>query len=879
MPTTLERWDEAEPIVSHVLELSPEERAAYIAVACANDPQLRAIVERLIAVRQTHEAIFDDVGSSLLTYSVLPADYVLENRYSVVEPISLNVMSAVYRAKDLRNNRTVALKVLPLSVAERYPAEHKKLAALQHPNIVTLLDSGTTPDGSPYFTMEFVDGEPITDYCNHKDISRLDRLKLFKVVCDAVVHAHGRNLVHCDLKPENIMVSKDGVVQLLDFGIAKLLSEIGPHASPSGEYYRAMTLPFASPEQVRGEPTFTHTDIYSLGVILSVLITGHLPYPEHVDLSLAIQDLAPLKPSAFLREGAAAKSLKIQITKGDRTILSALAAKELDAIVLKCLQKLPEERYRTVEALSEDIRRYLEHYPLSVVPRTWIYSGHKAVERHRRLAGVTTLLSLLLLISLVALALNWREAIDQRVTAVKQRNAAVRAAIHVTELNHFVRDIFTFFDPEMKRGGEVTVREVLDRSVSSLKARFRQQPDTKVALLDMMGQIYDDLGLYDRAEDVYSTALSVSQSQLAPTDVLASEPLIWLSNLRRDEGKHRDGLTLARQALRMRRNHLPMDDQAVLEALFYVAEADVDLKNFQAAETLHRFVLRGREQASPPDIEAVSHSLHALGELLITLHRTNEGEPLLQRDAALRESLFGPRHPLTLNSMYELGVALQQEGKSAEAEHIYRRIVPLYGELFGVHTTRFIVASASFGALLYINGKYDESARILTDAVQRAKTDLGEDHPNTFAAEIHLARALMFLRRFEEAEALLASTYTTAKHRLGPNDYLVGTIVRTEGQVALKKGSYSVAEERLRTAVGIFLAAKQSPTAHLVISTRDDLGVALTHLGKFTEAEPYLLAFLLHADPSEKSKAIERLAELYDAWGKPDKGSRGAAAS
>lgn len=428
---TPEQWERISHIFEEALSLHGAEREAYLNEACAADPGFRGEVDSLLA---SHE----QAGSKFLNTSGSPPERPSSTSpraavqaghrigpYLVEKQIGHGGMGEVYAATraDGQYEKKVALKLVRAGydaafVLERFRSERQILAGLEHPNIAGLLDGGTTEDTTPYLVMELVEGVPIDSYCDELKLSITERLPLFRQICSAVQYAHQRLVIHRDIKPGNILVTKDGTPKLLDFGIAKMLDASG---NAEATMLRPMTPEYASPEQVRGEPVSTSTDVYSLGVVLYQLLTGRSPY--RVDtrtpakLAEAITHEEPEKPSTSVERmetiGVNGGSRKItpELVSGTREATPARLQKrlrgDLDFISMKALRKEPEHRYSSAEQLSEDIRRHLEGLPVTARKGTWNYKAGKFLKRHK--VGVAAFALLLLAIG-TGVAATLREA-------------------------------------------------------------------------------------------------------------------------------------------------------------------------------------------------------------------------------------------------------------------------------------------------------------------------------------------------------------------------------------------------------------------------------------------------------------------------------------
>jgi serine/threonine protein kinase len=408
---TSERWERIKSALSVALETDPAQMSSCLDSLCGDDPVLRLEVESLLALKDDPELAFlesaavaigmDEAGvakSAWIGRRVGP--------YEIVEEIGAGGMGEVYRAvrADDQFRKEVAIKLVRVGydsdfIVARFRTERQVLAGLEHPNIARLLDGGTTNEGVPYFAMELIEGQPLYEYCDSRKLNTSDRLRLFLQICSAVQYAHQRLIVHRDLKPGNILVTADGTPKLLDFGIAKILNDTpAPESNDSTvTMFRFLTPEYASPEQVRGEAVTTASDVYSLGLLLYETLTGHRPYRAIGDapheLARAICETVPEKPSAIvlradqgLRNSMAPELIPAVLSAvrdGTPEKLSRSLRGDLDNILLTALRKEPERRYASVEQMTSDIRRHLEHLPVSATNDTVGYRASKFIARNK----------------------------------------------------------------------------------------------------------------------------------------------------------------------------------------------------------------------------------------------------------------------------------------------------------------------------------------------------------------------------------------------------------------------------------------------------------------------------------------------------------------
>jgi len=532
---TPERWKKVEAIFEQALELPTAERATFLGKNCNRDDELRGEVESLLESHASAGSFIDEPGF-LFSEDELKDDVAavapgrLIGAYRVIREIGRGGMGAVYLAEraDEQYKKQVAIKLIKRgmdtdSVLRHFRNERQILAGFDHPNIARLFDGGTTDDGLPYFVMEYVAGLPINEYCAAHKISLVERLKLFREVCAAVSYAHRHTVIHRDIKMSNILVTSEGRPKLLDFGIAKILQPGGgAEALMTMTGVRPMTPEYASPEQVRGEPITTASDVYSLGIILYELLVGRSPYRftsrSPLDVAREITDTEPPRPSTAVARG---KDLKFDPT-GVRN--SKALKGDLDTIVLMALRKEPERRYRSVEQFSEDIHRHLGNRPVLARRDTVRYRAAKFIQRNK--LAVTA--ALLILVSLVAglIATTWQA---HRATVEKAR--AEKRFNDVRHLAHSV--LFDYHDAVKNLPGATAVRERLVKDalayLDSLNSEAASDPALQRELAaayervgDVRGEVYGaSIGDMSGALDSYHKALRIREALVAanPHDV------------------------------------------------------------------------------------------------------------------------------------------------------------------------------------------------------------------------------------------------------------------------------------------------------------------------------------------------------------------------
>ncbi|HEX3236314.1 MAG TPA: serine/threonine-protein kinase [Gemmatimonadales bacterium] len=796
---TRERWHTIQPLLDGALELEPVARTAWLTEQCAGDGELQAVVERLVAVFADAQAVLPsgapDAVYALARLAETEAAPHLEGTrlgpYRVLREAGRGGMGVVYlgeRADDQYRKR-VALKLLRRGMDDphlvrRFLEERQILATLDHPHIAKLLDGGVTGDGLPWFAMEYVEGEPIDRYCDRLGLGVDDRLRLFLAVCDAVQYAHRNLVVHRDLKPSNVLVTSEGGVKLLDFGIAKLLAEGDATAATLTQVgRRALTPEYASPEQVRGEPVTVASDVYSLGVMLYSLLSGRLPYRlqtrhDH-DIEEAVLEMAPEPPSV----AADGERLRRRL-RGD-----------LDVIVLMALRKEPERRYPSVETLAADLRRHLDGLPVEAQADRWSYRAAKFLRRHT--LGVAVVVGLVLLLTVFGGLMTVQSA---RTAAERDRAEQVSA---------FVTELLRSPDPFRGQGAGVTVRQVLDSAVVRIRSELRAQPILEADLLAVIGRSYEGLGLYTLAGSVLDSAIALRLRAGDNGRGLAEDQAMLADLINEQNGGRSRSDSLARAALSTGRRVLAHDDPALgslmtlaapsLASSGHEAEAEsllveaigilrgspederLDLAralrrlgrqrfieaDMQGAESLYTQALGLNRDRLGPDHPEVGELSAELGEVL-RLEGKPGAERYLRDGIVVERRAVGGDHPEVMINVMHLADLLQHRGDLAPAESLYREAIASGERLNpGGHS---LTSEALFG-LAEIELQRGDTARATADIHRALAIDeriYGVDHRYMYGGvRNQLAEILIGQRDYADAERILLDVFEASSRQWG----------------------------------------------------------------------------------------------------------------
>lgn len=774
------RWDRIQNLFHQAVDLDDEARRALLDEACAGDEALRREVESLIASAPGATAF---LGSSR---ERAEADRAGEQvgPYRLVRRLGEGGMGVVYLGErvDGEFSQQVAVKlvrtpwVTPQLLA-RFRAEREILAGLQHPNIARLLDGGTTPIGQPYFVMEYVEGEPIHQYCARRGLSTRERLDLFLGVCAAVAQAHRQLVVHRDLKPANVMVTEDGgaardeprrTVKLLDFGIAKLLvaDAVGPGDSVTALHGQVLTPEYASPEQVRGEPVTTASDVYSLGVLLYELLTGAPPYrfatPTPQEVERVVCETPPTRPSTAVTRAAqrTPSDGHDQIARRTDVAPSRLRRElvgDLDTIVLTALRKEPERRYLSVGRLADDIRRYLDGLPITARPETWDYVARKFVGRHRVGVALTAGVVVLVLAFVVGMAaLAMRLAVQRsRAVAAEEatRSEAVRAnreADAARQVTDFLIDLFQVSDPGQARGATITAREILDRGAERIQTELADRPLLQARLLDTVGEVYIQLGLYEAAAPALDRALALREREQGESEEVAQslDARAWIDFV---QGRHAKAVPPLERALIIRERNLGRTHPLVAESLNNLAALHRELRHYQRAAALYRRAISIFRDLAEPGDTRVAYPLSNLATVYHDQGRFEEAEPLHLEALEIRRRELGEDHPEVGMSLNHVGWFYAISGDAEQAGAYYRRALALREKVLGPEHPDTALTLNNFGLLRLDQGRLDEAAGYFERALAIREKRLQPHHRN-IADSLH-GLGMVALRRGEPARA------------------------------------------------------------------------------------------------------------------------------
>lgn len=867
----VDRWELLKDLLHKALQLAAAERAAFLDAACGSDVALRSELDSLLkASGDIHTNFMErsplaQLGGrepGMKPSATLEPGQVFAERYQLIRRLGEGGMGQVWLVEQTSPvRRLAALKLIRAgmydeSVLKRFQDERQSLAIMDHPTIAKVFEAGATPQGQPYFVMEYVPGLPITEYCDQKRLKLADRLELFRQACEGVQHAHQKAIIHRDLKPANILVIEvDGrpVPRIIDFGLAKATT---PHAFGEPQFtqmgYLLGTPGYMSPEQI--DPSAvdidTRTDVYSLGAVLYVLLTGSQPFASEARERLPLDELLrkvrreePPTPSVRISSDRETSRARAQSRGAEPRQLVRLLRGDLDWVTMKALEKDRDRRYGTPSELAADLGRYLRHEPVVARPASTINRVEKYVRRHT--VGVAVAAVLILLLAGFA----GLEAVQlRRITQERDR---------ATRITDFMANMFQVSDPSEARGNSVTAREILDKASIDIGKGLAKDPEVQAQMMQVMSLTYFHLGLFDRAHDLGKRALDVERKVLGPGDPDTLKSMNQLGAILLRQGGFAEAERLEREALARERVALRPDDPLTLRTMDYLAIIMGQEGRTDQELELERAVVAAATRklgADNPEVLRVSANL---GKALCDQNRYAEAEQLFRRLLVLDRRVYGPDAPDTLVDEGNIGYALKAQGRYTEAEPYYRATLASQQRVLGSEHRDTTWTMNSLAELLIKEGRLAEADSMSRQILEIRTRTLGPEHFETVESKAVLAVVLSREGQVREAEQLQREALAAFQRIGGSED---SDTLETQSNLTRTlnyEGRYSEAEKLAREtyAAQIRTIGLQDP---LTVNTLQQLGVALAYDHRYAEAvELFHGAFAKDANASVRGNRFQ----------------------
>jgi serine/threonine protein kinase/tetratricopeptide (TPR) repeat protein len=854
---TVEPWDRVKELLHRAMQLGPEQRAQFLDEACSSDAELRAEVESLLLADEGIRSSFlqlppltDELGADpdgVGAVAALEPGQIFSQRFQLVRKLGEGGMGQVWLAEQTSPvRRQVALKLIKAgmydeALVQRFQSERQSLAIMDHPAIAKVFDAGATPQGQPYFVMEYVPGPPITEYCDQKKLKIRDRLELFVQACEGVQHAHQKAIIHRDLKPANILVVEvDGkpVPRIIDFGLAKATTPQAAGESIFTQMGHFVGTPgYMSPEQA--DPNLqdidTRTDVYSLGVVLYVLLAGLQPFESRQrqkqpldELLRKLREEEPPRPSTKVSTDRDSSATTAEARGTEPRQLVSLLRGDLDWITMKALEKDRARRYGAPSELAADIRRHLNHEPVEARPASAGYRLRKYARRHRVAVGVVAGLVLLLTAFSVLQALQLRRITRERDRATRERDRATR-------ITDFMTGMFKVSDPSEARGNSVTAREILDKASNDMRIGLAKDTEVQSQMMQVMASTYMNLGLYPRAHDLAKRAFDTRLSLLGPDDPRTLESMAQLGWILNHEGKYVEAEKMEREALDSERRILGPEDPLTLETTTNFAFIAQGPGDFGQGEKLAREAIEVGTRRLGPESPQVLRSMSYLCVALWNLGRYAEAERESRQLVDVERRVAGPAHPDTLKAMGILALTIQSQGRLPEAEQLYRDALAIAQRVLGPDHPGTTRIKDNLSTLLFNEGRFADAEKICREVLAVESRTLGPEHPYTLLTKSNLADALFENGKVHEAEELQRETLEAMVRTLGPDHPGALQEKTTLAKTLIREGRYTEAEKNAREAFEA-LNRTMGPQHPYTLDALQQLGTAIAHDHRYPEA-------------------------------------------
>jgi eukaryotic-like serine/threonine-protein kinase len=924
-----QRWAEVDGILRRCLALPSGDRVRFLEETCGGDRELLEFTRRLLEQEALADRRFGEPSLPLDELAPPPLDPGEDpmvgrslGPYRIVSRIGRGGGGSVYVAEraDGTFQRRVAIKVLHGVVPSdeaiaRFRAERQILAQLDHPSICRLFGGGELADGQPYLVMELVEGEPITDFCDRRRLGIRERIELLLQVCDAVQYAHRNLFVHRDLKPGNILVTPEGRVKLLDFGIAKILDP-DPEVAPAHFTTRLggspMTPAYASPEQVSGRPVTTATDVYALGVLLYRLLTGRLPFEVRdrspAELERLISERTPLPPSSAAAKSEGTSKGGPHLPTPPYEGWARRLKGDLDTIILKALRKEPERRYASPLALGEDLRRHLEGRPVEARPSGLLYRTGKLARR--RPGAVAALGAGLLVVAgygatLVAhaerleaerdlaraeairaeeertraeveafRALEARQASEAaqteaelaRLQAEEARDRLEVEAARAEQVTAFLVELFESADPVRAEPGEVTIRDLLQQGVRRVD-ELAHQPSVQAELALTMARVHHALGLFPEALELSERALA-AWNQVSPGSLQAAEARLMRGRVLHRMGEFGEAEEIFRQVLQIRRDSLGGSHPQVANALQDLGAVVRSQGRLDEAGPLYQTALGIRREGLGDGHPSVAESLNSIGLLRRDMEDYEGAETALREALAIQRGFLGDGSPVVARYLSNLALVLRSTGRYPEAEELYREALEIMREVYGREHPDVATVLNNLGLLLRYQGRYGPAEEMTREALEIRRSLFGDEHPEVAQAVNNLGLVLRAAGDLDGAEEMYRESLRTRRLVYGQEHPAVATALNNLAFLLGVRGDHSASEALYREALEmrVLLFGDEHPA---VARSLMNLGVSLREQGMGEEAETTMLRSLeiqrreLGNEHPGVASGLENLALLY----------------
>lgn len=775
--------------------------------------------------------------------------------YTLLRPLGSGGMGEVWLAERANSDfqQQVAVKLMQTfqrsaEGMRRFARERQILAGLNHPGIARLLDGGVSEDGQPYYVMEYVDGISLVDYCRKNNLSISDKLRLFCEACSAVMYAHRKLIIHSDLKPEHILVDTEGQIKLLDFGLARLEGQ----QSAATVHSAQLTPAYASPEQIAGEVLTTSTDVYSLGVILYELLSSKHPFDLNgksaIEALKIVSETQPVRPS-LQRGGKGAEQL----------------SEELDLICLKALEKLSEERYESVEALAEDLQRYLDGLPIEAKAKSRTYRLRKFASRNLIAVGLSTLAFIAVLATVGFYTLQLQE---ERATAFQELQKA-------ESLNRFFQQLFKVDNRRGNYPVEITARELVDAGARRIEGELKNQPKERVELIRTISVVYKRLGMLHPAKELQKRGVELALQLYPENSVEVAVNRNALADALYYTGKYAEAESLMTLVLQVAgdKSNPEYDPKAYCNVLGRAGKIKRRLRKHDEALTLYEEAF---ELAKVVDDTATTlGTMNNLSTSYRSAGRIEEAEKMYLQLIPMAKEFYRDQHPFIPIALNNLAALYRRSGRREKARQLYEESLARREKNYGLNHPGLSLALSNLAGFYREEGEDEKTIELFRRAIKISKEFHGINHPYVLDNLGRLTKHFSNLGRFGEGEETLAELEEITRKSFEHYHLRTARLERTIAHFYRNKKVLDKAERHYRLALKIInrIMKKDDPGRYIYIYS---MGRFLQDRNREEEAERYLLECLalIHRKPQRlKSRRVplyKKSILLYEALNLPE---------
>ncbi|KAA3614983.1 MAG: serine/threonine protein kinase [Calditrichaeota bacterium] len=812
---TSEQWQLIKTLFQEMLDLPETERESYLSKNC-DDNDVREKVSQMLSAHSESEDFLETHSLEVNMFSESDesaARYIGRQigLYKIEKHIGEGGMGNVFLAeRDDDFHKKVALKIIKRgmdtdALLKRFRQERQILANLVHPNIARLLDGGSTEDGLPYLVMEYIEGMPITDYCDKEHFTINQRLKIFRKICQAINYAHQNLVVHRDIKPNNIIVTSEGVPKLLDFGIAKLLDpDTGESHELTIEGSRISTPEYASPEQIQGKPISTASDVYSLGILLYNLLTGYRPY-HFLDRSPAaiekvVVETIPAKPSSVLKQPSInnpTKNKTENVNPDEQSRLRKTSVEklikqlngDLDNIILKSIQKEPQRRYLSIEQFSEDIGRYQNELPVSARKDSTSYRVGKFIRRHRVSFAAVIIIFLSLLSGIVGI--SWQAQI------AKEEEVKARQTLK------FVEKTLAAANP-LESGKELTVEQLLDEATKRIPNELNEQPQIESEIRSIVGEAYQSLGHYGKARTHFKKNLVLLESFYGSKNSAVANGYRELAVVEHYSGNYSRADSLYRKAIKLYREigEVTSGDYAI--ALNDFGTMELDEARYDSAIIVFEESLKLMHSFFGENHYQVGSVYNNLAYAYDDLGDYDKADSIYAKALSVFRHNYGDEHPEIANTLNNYAFVKLNVGDTLASLQLHEQALAMWRKLVGDDNPEVATTQHNIAAVTFYQKNYALAEKKEREVVKIFQKIYDAGHPYLGSAYFMMGRILNAREKFIESEEFLRNSLKIRQAKLGANHPAIASAYFELGKSLFGQNDLGKAKEMLKSAEQIY---------------------------------------------------------------------------